>query len=257
MKCGIAGIALFSAIAALLNFLTMSQGNSAPVNPSAYCGEAETVDTDDIEHMESQEARCLRQLSQWASRKGIALALRLDSGTIKTYKSNPKACEEEDGGICIRYYLIGYHARSRLFFVWVDFYEAHGLILVSARNGTETDLLNIPHFAPDGLTFVVVDSQPTHETKYDFAIGSVATNPPSLTWTRKTHDDRREWESRHWLDWEFGRWLDKDRVAVTTSSARGAVLTRNGKVWKLDLKFVPEPAAPAGGESIWSRVPTR
>jgi hypothetical protein len=251
MMSGLTSIALFGAVVALLNVLTMSQGHSAPANPSAYCGEAEAVD---IQNTELQEARCLRQLSQWASRKGNTLQLRLDSGTAKPYNSNPKACDKDDASNCVRYYLIGYHARARLFFVWAQFYEAHDLILVSARDGTETDLLNIPHFAPDGLTFVVVDIQPTHQTKYDFAIGSVTTSPPSLTWTRKTHDEE---------EWEFRRWLDKDKVAVflTTPNPPGcpegkceAVLTRNGKVWKLDITLVP---ASTGGGSVWSRVPTR
>ena len=193
-------------------------------------------------------------ISSTGKPKGNALVLRLDGGRVKTYKSNPKACDKDDSKNCIRYYLVGYHAQARLFFVWVQFYEAHESILVSARDGTETSLLNIPHFAPDGLTFAVVDIEPTHQTKYDFAIGSVATNPPSLTWIRKTRDEE---------EWEFRRWLDKDNVAVflTTPSPPGcpegkceAVLTRNGKVWKLDFTSVPEST---GGGSVWSRVPTR
>jgi hypothetical protein len=254
MNCKVAGGALFFALATSLSVLTMSPSHSAPVSPDTYCGKTEPILKEVIKDSAPQEARCLRWLSQWASRKGNALLLTLDGGVVKTYKNNPKACRNDDANNCIQYYLLGYHAEARLFFVWVQYYEAHEVILVSARDGTETSFLNIPHFAPDGSTFAIIDIQPTHVTKYDFAIGSVATNPPSLTWTRETRDEEQ---------WEFRRWLDRDKVAIflTTPSPPDcpggkceAVLTRTGKAWKLAYTSVP---LPVGGESVWSRVPTR
>ena len=70
MKCRDGGVALLCAFATSFAVLTVSQGNSATVNLSTYCSEAETAD---IKDMEAQEALCLRQFPQLANRKGTPL----------------------------------------------------------------------------------------------------------------------------------------------------------------------------------------
>ncbi|SRR5579871_1990841 len=217
----VAGLGLFGA-------LTMPVGRSAPAIPGPYCG------VSDFKKADVQEQRCLQQLSQFASRKGVALVLHLDGGATKTIKSNPKACQDDNAKGCVRSYLVGYHAGAGLFLVFRSYYEGWDYLLVSARNGAETTLGDRPHFAPDGSTFVIVDSQEEYAQDYYFAVGTVATDPPKITW--KNHDNILG-------EWEFQRWIDKDHVAVVLVTQTrdcpepkcDAVLARKGEDWRLEF----------------------
>jgi hypothetical protein len=222
------GLTFWWAAAAVLAAIA-STAFAAPADPRAYCGEA------DFKNAEAQEARCLGQLAQLASRKGNSLVLRLDGGETKIFASNPRACDTDEARDCIRYCLVGYHPQARLFLIGIGYYEGGSFLMVSARDGTETKLGSIPHFAPDGLTFAIVYTDLENSTPYDFAVGTVATIPPSLTWTANAGLG----------EWEFGRWIDKDRIAIVLVTQTpdcpkpncDAVLIRQGKDWTRE--FLP------------------
>jgi hypothetical protein len=221
-------LAWLSAGFGLLAALSMPPGVSAPASLGPYCGVSNFKDAD------AQEQRCLQQLPQVASRKGNALVLHLDSGTVKTIKSNPKACMDDNPKDCVRSHLVGYHAGARLFVILRAYYEGWDYLLVSARNGAETILGDQPHFAQDGSTFAIVDSQEEYAQDYYFAVGSVATDPPRITW--KNRDAILG-------EWEFQRWIDKDHVGVVLATQTkdcpepkcDGVLVRKGKEWQLEF----------------------
>jgi hypothetical protein len=160
--------------------------------------------------------------------------LHLDGGAVKSIKSNPKACHEDNAKDCVRSNLVGYHAVARLFLVLRSYYEGWDYLLVSARDGAETTVGDQPHFAPDGSTFVIVDSQQEYQQPYDFAVGAVATDRPSITW--KNNDAVLG-------EWEFQRWIDKDRIGLVLTTRTPecpnpkceGMLNRTGKEWKLEV----------------------
>jgi hypothetical protein len=130
----------------------------------------------------------------------------------------------------VTYRLVGFHAAAQRYLVHVAGYEGFECRLVSARTGRATTLLDIPHFAPDGSTFVVTG----FDSAYDswITIGSVASDPPALSW--KSGPSFIE-------QWMFVRWINNDEVAVrnTVKSAScpdgacDAILRRSGTSWAL------------------------
>lgn len=198
-------------------------------DPTPYCGAADHFDS-----LEQQDLGCLNRLSRIARRKGNALVLHLDGGATKTIKSNPDACEKDDADNCVRNYLVGYHEGARLFIVVKTYYEGWEYLLISARTGTETSLGDQPHFAPDGSTFVVVDSQEENAQPYYLAVGTVATDPPSISWKNSKPVAG---------EWDFKRWIDRDHIGLKVMTVTPncpepeceAVLTRLAKGWKLEL----------------------
>jgi hypothetical protein len=66
----------------------------------------------------AREAACLRELARSAQRHGDLLTLRFDNGAARTWRSNPKACAEDDAAACVRYALIGYHPLARVIRFW-------------------------------------------------------------------------------------------------------------------------------------------
>ena len=82
-----------------------------------YCGVA-----DDFKKADEQEQRCLKQLPRIANRKGNALVLHLDSGAVKTVRSDPKACQDDNAKDCVESRLVGYHERSGLFIIHNAYY---------------------------------------------------------------------------------------------------------------------------------------
>jgi hypothetical protein len=206
------------------------QLRSASLNFTPYCTK---VDFDDRDHPAQQESFCLQILKQSATRQGNVLSLKLDNGAFKTYASNPLACDNDDADHCVRYSLVGFHEAARLYIVLTAHYDEIDCVFVSAHDGTETKIGNLPHFAPDGLTFIVI---------FDldgFAIGSVASVPPSLR--------RMDWAggSNEGEYWSFQRWLDGDHIALrfdgqSTVCPDGnceAVLVRTDNGWILQRKL--------------------
>jgi hypothetical protein len=227
MKYVMCGLALSWIFAGLLAEPGRAQSDSARSAP--YCSKADFVHENSDNDL-SQETLCLRALAKAADRHRNILTLRLDDGKAKTYQSNPEACQNHDAQACRIYRLIGYHPSARLFMVLASYYEGIDCFLISAHDGRTTKLPDVPHFSPDGSTFIVMDES-------GFTIGSVASNPPSLT--------SIEWaDAKDSLTWEFRRWLDVDHIALRTDSQSArcpranceAVLVRDSTGWKIQHK---------------------
>src|SRR5215471_7745042 len=125
------GCAFVLAWIALLLFVgeAVAQGNAA-APPRACIGV--DFDFDERAQVAPREATCLRELRKSASRKGDLLTLRLENGTSKTYRDNPKPCDIGDARNCVHYSLVGYHPRARVYSILVQYYEKSRCDLVSA-----------------------------------------------------------------------------------------------------------------------------
>jgi hypothetical protein len=216
-------IYLFISSFALVLGLIEAAVSQTTLPTSPYCTK---LDFGDHEDPKAQEATCLQKLSRTASRSGNTLTLRLSNGATKTYRGNPEACRNDNAEKCVDYRLVGYHHSARLFLVLVRGYETRECQLVNAQDGTTSKYLSVPHFAPDGSTFIVVNDDITGARKYDVVIGSVATNPPVTKWGLAANDNEI---------WEFQRGLDKDRVALKNDRQEG-ILIRAGNSWSLQRK---------------------
>jgi hypothetical protein len=207
----------------LLSLLIGSALSQAPAPSNPYCGK---YDFGDHEDGKVQEASCLNRLSKLASRSGNTLTLKLGNGSAKTFRSNPEACQNDNADKCVDYRLIGYHPSARLFLVLARGYETRECQFVNVQNGTISKYLSVPHFSPDGSTFIVINDDITGARKYDIVIGTVASNPPVTRWGQAANDDEI---------WQFQRWLDEDSVYLK-SDHQEAVLTRAGNGWRLQRK---------------------
>ena len=205
----------------------------APLNTVAAgaCSESD-ADTKDLD---ASEALCLRELGTRASRTGHILLLKLDNGMTKTFRSDPEACKRDDAGKCVTYHLVGFHPASGRYLVYVQGYEDHECRLVSARTGKVTKLVDVPHFAPDGSTFFVTGYD--NEYLNRIGIGSIASDPPALTWEKRQKGALNDHE-----EWQFVRWIDNDQVALRNTVQSGscpqgdceAILKRTGNSWAIE-----------------------
>jgi hypothetical protein len=191
----------------------------------------------DVADPKARELVCLRELGDRVSRKGNVLSLKLDDGRTKVFKSNPKACENDDASHCERYYLVGFHPPSGRYLVYATFYENSDCAMVSARTGKVTSFRDVPHFAPDGQTFFVTGVDGAYDNW--IGVGSMASDPPALQW---------EQVAEQYVFWNFVRWVGNDRIELSThkedeSCSDGncdAVLTRTRAGWALERQ-PPKP----------------
>jgi hypothetical protein len=191
------------------------------------------VDYDERADSKARESACLSELRNSATRKGALLTLKLENGATKTFLSNPAACQNDDASRCADYRLIGYHASARQYLIRGQGSQQHDCALVRASDGKVTTLANVPHFAPDGATFILVNDNATSIRPFDLAIGSVTADGPTLAWQRPPNDSEV---------FEYQRWIDNDRIAfvVRYLDQKGnecpqrkcdAVLVRFGASW--------------------------
>src|SRR5579872_2124769 len=136
-------------------------------------------DNRELYDVRDQEAACLRKFAERASRTGNLLTVKLDNGTTKLFRSNPCPEINDEGKKCVDYYLVGFHAASERYMISVDSDRINGCRLLSARTGRAITLPNVPTFAPDGMTFFVNWIDRSGDW---LAIGSAASDPPSITW---------------------------------------------------------------------------
>jgi hypothetical protein len=177
----------------------------SPLNAVACSGfNADTKDLD------ARESVCLKELGKLASRKGDALSLKLETGTPKTFRSDTTGCDKSKDDTpkdaCISYYLVGFYPAARTYLVYGQGYEAHDYTLVNVRTGGTTKVDEVPRLAPDGLTFLVKACDETGGPSCWISIGSMASSDrPVIVWQRASFDAD---------DWNFVRWIDKDRAAL-------------------------------------------
>jgi len=209
---------------ALLGGPARAQSNQGTPAESCVGSDAATRDP------KAREEICLRELAQRASRTENVLTLKLDNGTRKLFRSNPEACKKDDDNNCVNYRLIGFHASTGRYLVYVTYYENSECKLVSARTGKATTFRDVPRFAPDGSTFFVTGYDGSYNNW--LSIGTTASDPPAVVWE----------EGFFGQSWEFLRWIDNDQVALVDTMKSAicpdgkceAILRRSGAVWALE-----------------------
>jgi hypothetical protein len=128
----------------------------------------------------AREAGCLVELRKSVSRKGEVLTLRLENGATRSWRSNHKACANDEAKDCVEYFLIGYYPAARAHSILAQYYEGASVDIVGAAAGRTLSVHGVPHFSPDGSVFVVLnnDMENGGPDDYDVAVGSTATTPP-------------------------------------------------------------------------------
>jgi hypothetical protein len=153
-----------------------------------------------------REAACLRELRGRVSRKGGLLSIRLETGKLKTYQNDQKACQNDDAQHCVSYLLLGYHPEARVYAIGISYYEGGSVQLLSARTGATLRLSGVPYFTPDGSRFVAIDNDYAYGGEHDLSIGAAENGELSMEWRAAPADVPREWR--------FERWIDNDHVAL-------------------------------------------
>lgn len=190
-----------------------------------------------VEDPNARELICLRELGDRVGRSGNVLSLKLDDGRTRVFRSNPKACENDQADRCERYYLVGFHSASGRYLVYATFYENSNCAMVSARTGKVTSFRDVPHFAPDGQTFFVTGVDGAYDNW--IGVGSMASDPPALQWEQAAEQN---------VFWNFVRWVGNDRIELRTHKEDepcsdgncDAVLKRMKAGWALER----QPAKP-------------
>jgi hypothetical protein len=198
---------------------------SAPVQP-AVSEERETTC--------EKEEKCLADLHRIASRSGNVLKLKLDSGAIKTFRSDPKACEDNDARKCSEMTLVGYMPPQHMFVLRKGAYELVRYLVVSGQNGKSFELEDQPHLAPDGKRFVVVAVDEMNGWDKDVAIFSTSSFPPRLEWSYKTQKPD-EFALYSFVGWD-GNGRIKLRVNAAQVEGADAEVTRTAEGWKIRLR---------------------
>jgi hypothetical protein len=180
------------------------------------------------------EAKCLADLHDVASRKGDVLILRLDNGVTKTFRSNPKACYGDNTEKCNVTTLIGYMSPQHMFVLRGSVYELTRYGLVGGRNGQVVGLEGEPHLSPDGKRFVVVAvADEMNGWERDVAIFSESSFPPRLEWSYKT-----EAPPDVYAIYSFVGWDGNDRISLRVTSGGREVetdVTLTAEGWKIRL----------------------
>jgi hypothetical protein len=210
----------------ILLFPSPSFAETSSSPQALYCGK-DKFDTRKTEP-EHQEAACLEKLSNLASRKENELSLKLSNGIYKTLKSS--SCEADPDG-CMNYFLVGYISSAKVYILHVAGYENAIFMLVDSVDGTELRIGDLPHFSPDGSSFIVIDNG---DGDYGLAIGTLVNSRPKFIWTRAA--DATE-------SWDFQSWVDDHQVALRVEGGVlcpkgkcGVILTQAGKNWALKVK---------------------
>ena len=185
----------------------------------------------DFEDPKARELICLGELGDRVSRKGNVLSLKLDDGRTRAFRSDPKACQNDDASHCENYYLVGFHPSSGRYLVYGTYYESSDCKMVSVRTGRATSFLDVPHFAPDGQTFFVTGVDGTYDNW--LGVGSMTTDPPALQWRNQADPN---------VYWKFVRWVDNDQIELSTHKKGetcsdgncDSVLKRAADGWMLD-----------------------
>jgi hypothetical protein len=150
-----------------------------------------------------EEADCLARLKGRATRRGAVLRLALDNGKTKVFTSNKKACQDADSQKCVEFELAGYYPLQRLFMVQEGYYECGVFDLVSARSGAMVQVAEVPEFSPGGRRFVSIDANDACHGKYDIAIWSTQTDPPTAEY---------KYSPTVYEAWEFKGWIDDEHI---------------------------------------------
>jgi hypothetical protein len=200
------------------------------VTPSAVTVVACTESGADPKDPKAREAVCLKELGKRASRKGNILSLKIDNGTVKTFRTDTKGCEG-DGDKCEEYRLVGFYSAVGFYLVRAVGDDGYGFTLVNIRTGETREAGGLPRMSPDNSIFFSKNC----EIDCWIHIDSMASSGPPV-WQMMMG------ESPDGDNWEFVRWIDNDQVALHNAGQNQhcwpgnceAILKRTGDSWKLE-----------------------
>jgi hypothetical protein len=181
-----------------------------------------------------EDAECSNKLKGLFTRSGDRLTLKLDGGKSKTYVGNRAACEGEnaDVGKCLVFRIAGYYPQIQSYFIEKGLYECGAYLFVSRHTGSETVMFAMPVLSPNAKYLVSIDLSEACNRRYDIAIWSLQTDPPSLEF---------KYQAKQYENWEIKAWKSDTHINMKawingkTSYEQEAVLARKEAGWTLDL----------------------
>jgi hypothetical protein len=218
--------------AVIICLLCFSAGGSTNAATEALQQSHDEVVCDDAEgHGES--SACLERFKGLVERAADTLRLRLSNGQTKVYSGNSHACDEGQAEKCVVYRLARFYPSLQSFLVSVSFYECGHYELVSRRTGSVIEISTIPRTSPGGKYLASTDDSDACDRKYDVAIWSTATDPPSL---------EMKYQPARYENWQITRWNGDDHLglkasinAETNQYDQEAEAVRTADGWKLVL----------------------
>jgi hypothetical protein len=176
---------------------------------------------------------CLQRLQGLAVRTGDTLRLTLSNGRTKVYTSDHTACMEARIEKCVVHLLLRYYPSLQSFLVQTSFYECGHYDLINRHTGSVLEISTIPDISPQGKYIVSTDESDACARKYDIAIWSTATDPPSL---------EMRYEAAQYENWQVTGWTSDDRFQLKAfvnsrqaSYDQEAEAIRSADGWKLVL----------------------
>ena len=206
----------------LLTGPALSQTSPAPAPP--ICDVKDNI----------EDVDCLQKAQGLFTRKGDALTIALDGGKSKTYVGNLAACDGDnvDAEKCLVFRMRGYFPQVQSLLVEKAYYECGDFLFVSRRTGSETVMQEVPALSPNGRYLISIDQNDACYRRYDIAIWSMLTDPPTLDF---------KYEAKQYENWEVTAWTDDDRIGMKawvndkTSYDQEAELVRKDGGWILQL----------------------
>jgi hypothetical protein len=189
-----------------------------------------------------EDAGCQDQLKGLFTREGDTLILRLNGGKSKTYVGNRAACDGDNvhPEKCIVFRVVRYFPQTQSYLVERALYECGYYLFVNRRTGSEIVTSEIPMLSPNAKYLLSIDQSDACDRKYDIAIWSLHTDPPTLEF---------KYHAKQYENWQVEAWENDALIKMkgwingeTLSYDQDAVLLRKGKSWILDLgKKVDRP----------------
>jgi hypothetical protein len=110
---------------------------------------------DDADRYDRHEARLLAQIPGIAHRDQATLTIKLGDGRSRVYESRFKACDVGPEN-CEVDTLWDYDAQQNIAIVLRSYYESYDFELLDLRTGNTIDAGDLPHPAPDRVSWAVV-----------------------------------------------------------------------------------------------------
>jgi hypothetical protein len=191
-----------------------------------------------------EDAACRSRLKGLFTRSGDRLTLKLGDGKSKVYVGDRDACDEGDGtDKCVIYFLLRFYPQVPSFLIAKSYYECGEYHFISQRTGSTVVLSAIPELSPNAKYLISIDTSDACDRKYDIAIWSTQTDPPTLEF---------RYQAKQYENWEIKGWDSDSRIKLQAfvNGRQGpydqyAEAVRQESGWRLVLeKRVDRPRQP-------------
>jgi hypothetical protein len=233
-------------LSAMLGLTTIMAGSAALADPApVITGSRVTCDADydtPKDKIAAFEAACLGKTEGIVSRDGDKLIVKIADGKTKTFDSNPKACEEDEGDNCKNVWLQIFDPKVGYALVVESYYESGAYQLIDLKTGEMTDILAIPEFSPAGNQLVSVIINEMDAPEEELMIYDLTASPFKKTLSVKYGTAlklaKRKKDSSAFFS--FDGWDGEDKIRLKigdggeTTYAKALVTRKDGK-WTLGL----------------------